>query len=250
MKGIAALLAAAYFCVPNVPAAAGGLAQERPRTPSPAAQGRPAWFRAHGNEPFWSLDIAFGKALFSALGWEALDFLAPIKSTETGDDWTRHVAVHGGERLTATIYDRISTCDMAGIVHPNTVVVEWGGRTWEGRGGEPADLLVGRDWSVREVGGRSVGENFAASLRFHKDGTVFGNTPSGPFAACFMLTGESMNFFRVTAFPDGDAPAVLEQERAFFAMLRQTDLFAIAEDGSLILEAKGERIVAASPGNP
>lgn len=248
MNHFAALLAVALLALPHAPAAAEGATANAPKTPEAAEDEQPGWLRAQGNEPFWSLDITFGRALFNKVGGERPAFLAPVSSVEKGEEWTRYVAEQGGERLVATVRDRVSACDMTGMPYPKTVVVQWGGRTLAGRGGDPADLLAGREWTVREIAGSGAGADFAATFRFFKDGTLFGQTPEGPFAARYRLTGESLGIFRIAAFFEADAPAGQSLTQRLLALLGQADLFAIGEDGSLALLAQGERTVVAAPG--
>lgn len=86
-------------------------------------------YRAIGNEPFWSLEIADGEMRFrNAEGFAASDSsFAFTPDPRLGD-------VYQGQRIRATLVPRECSDTMSDRIYPDTVTVEIGLQVWRGCG--------------------------------------------------------------------------------------------------------------------
>lgn len=198
-------------------------------------------FRARGNEPGWTLVIDDGLlTLVSDYGARRLSISAP--EPEDGEGATRYYAAD--HNLDVLIEYEPCADDATGMPHPSRVTVTLGEQTLHGCGGEPADMLVGREWTAEDIDGPIVIRS-RATLTFDENGGLSGSGSCNRYRAGYALTGEGLTIGDAAATLMGCAPALLEQEQRFFDILSKVDRFEIDDAGALILFASdGRRILA------
>ena len=128
--------------------------------------------------------------------------------------------------------------------HPYGVSIGIRGTTLNGCGGEPVSLLAG-EWNVEDINNGGVIDNSHATLSFSDDGRLAGTGSCNSYSAPYTLGGEGLSIGPSVATRKACAPALMNQEQAFFDSLAKTERFEIDETGALILAgAEGARILA------
>ena len=117
-------------------------------------------FRAHGNEPFWSVTVANGRMTYERLGEPGFSVRTPEREeTEIGYIWRT-------PRLTVEIMHQRCSDGMSDLLYPADVRVTVGGEELRGCGGEGyQDELADSGWQIVEVDGSAVdGEIYRLSF--------------------------------------------------------------------------------------
>lgn len=238
----AALLGAACAAPPPAPRL-----EPAPRAPveGPTIGGEPnhrqsVTLQARGNEPFWLLDI--GATLRLRTPSATLEGPAPSPLLD-GDTQLYHGQLEGRPIRVAARTQRCSDT-MTGMPYPLTVEMHFDGRTWRGCGGSPADLLVGPEWVVKDIGSGVI-DGPRATLAFAADGRLSGRAPCNRYTTTWTLTGETLTMARPASTMMACAPGLMQQEARFLDMLQNTRRFEITENGALILVTGDERRIVA-----
>ncbi len=203
---------------------------------------------ARGNEPFWRANVAYGRMEILRPDFEDLDL--PVTSTELTADgdivieaWDRAQAIRG----VLVRIDGICRDSMSGMPYPESAELAMGDNVMRGCGGDPADLLTGREWVVEEIGGEATLEETPPTLLFDAGGRVAGTGGCNRWFAGYELTGEGLSFGQagttMMACPDAQA----EQERRFLDALGQVFRHDFGEDGALVLHGPGGALMRARP---
>lgn len=205
-----------------------------------ATGGAAVTVRAHGNEPFWSLEI--GPVLrFSELGGRPLEGAVP--EARTVDGVRRYTATLDDRVLDVAVAPRLCRDDMSGMPYPLAVSVTVDGRRLQGCGGEPAALLRGAEWVVEDVDGGGIVDHSRATLNFRDNGRLDGRASCNRYTASYALSGEGLNVGRAASTLMACAPALMRQERRFLDILQGVSRFEVGETGELVLiDASGRRI--------
>ncbi|WP_131862977.1 META domain-containing protein [Crenobacter luteus] len=198
--------------------------------------------RAHGNEPFWSLEI--DRVLrFSELGGRPLEGAVP--KARTLDGVRRYTATVGGRLLEVAAAPRVCHDDMSGMPYPLAVSVAVDGRRLQGCGGDPAVLLRGAEWVVEDIDGGGIVDRSRVTLNFRADGRLDGRASCNRYTASYALSGEGLSVGRAASTLMACVPALMHQERRFLDVLQGVNRFEIGETGELrLIDASGRRIVA------
>lgn len=201
-------------------------------------------FRARGNEPPWTLEIAAERiTLVTDYGQKRLE--APTPAAETLPGVTRYAAGSGDASIAITISDRVCGDSMSGMPYPQSVELVADGRTLAGCGGEPVALLAGAEWTVESLGGAGLVEGSSATLAFGGDGRVSGKASCNGFTGEYSLTGEGLSIGKLATTRMACPPPLMEQEAAFLAALGAVQRFEITPEGKLaLLAVDGKGIVA------
>jgi heat shock protein HslJ len=216
-------------------------------TPAGAALPPPAQltlpYRAHGNEPFWGLELRADSMVFQTP--EADPLAAPLPAADSIEGGRRYHATVNGAPLTAMVLNRPCADGMSGMPYPHTVVVQLSGADYRGCGGEPRDLLTGGEWVVEDIDSAGVVDDARATLNFGTDGRVAGSTSCNNFSAPYTLTGEGLSFGEGITTRRACVPALMDQEQKFLAALRSVNWFQVDTTGALVLSGdEGPRILA------
>lgn len=201
-------------------------------------------FRATGNEPGWRLDIAGGQLdLIANTGSTRVTMPAPAPESVAGG--TRYRANTSEGPLVATVLDKRCTDSMTGMPFPNTVMLEFGGRTLDGCGGDPASLLQGREWVVEDINRTGVIDRSRTTLSFGADGYLVGMGTCNTYIARYSLSGEGLAITRPASSAKACPPALTKQEDLFFDVLARAQRFEVDPEGALILRASDGRSITA-----
>ena len=201
-------------------------------------------FRATGNEPGWRLDIAGGQlGLIANTGSTRVTVPAPAPETIAGG--TRYRASTSEGPLVATVLDKRCADSMTGMPFPNTVMLEFGGRTLNGCGGDPASLLQGPEWVVEDINRTGVIDRSRTTLSFGADGYLAGMGSCSTYLARYSLSGEGLAITRPASSAKACPPALMRQEDLFFDVLARVQRFEIDPNGALVLRASDGRSITA-----
>jgi heat shock protein HslJ len=181
-------------------------------------EGDAAW-TARGNEPFWRAVVADGRLTLTRPAAEDLTLrLSGTELTAGG-----HVEIAARDRETglgAILVARDAIChdSMSGMPYPETVRLTLGSEILRGCGGDPRDLLTGRDWTVTGIDGTATSEP-RPTLRFDRGGRVAGTGGCNRWISGYDLTGEGVVFDSPGATTMACAEARMTQERRFLDAL-------------------------------
>ncbi len=198
-------------------------------------------FRARGNEPGWTVEIAGGRIAFS-LGYGQRTVEAPLPTAEFEDGAT--VYRLPDEELTLRIEDRLCQDNMTGMPYPATVMLETADGPLAGCGGEAVDLLTGPEWVVEDIDGAGIPDGARVTLEFLPEGRVAGTGGCNRYNAAFTLTGETLGFGPAASTMMACAEALMDLEQRFHTTLAAVNRFEIDPTGALVLHAPEGRILA------
>jgi heat shock protein HslJ len=201
-------------------------------------------FRARGNEPGWSLEVSAREmTLLADYGEQRVVTGTPAPATS--GDTTRWAASAQGHSVEVTVVDVLCHDGMSGFAFPRTVTVRLDGRNLRGCGGESVEVLLGAAWTVRTLEGEPVPESARPTLTFGADGRVTGRAPCNQFGGGYTLRGDELSFSTLTTTRMACAPAMMQVEQRFLALLGATRRFERSADGTLTLSTTDGRAITA-----
>jgi heat shock protein HslJ len=203
-------------------------------------------FRARGNEPGWSVDIGEREMTLLA-DYGERRVVAPTPAPTRSGDTTRFAARAQGHEVLVTVVDRLCHDGMSGFAFPRTAVVRLDGRELLGCGGETVEVLLGTRWIVREIMGAAVPEDSRPTLVFGADGLLSGRAPCNAFTARFALRGEELAFSDLSTNRMQCAPAVMQREQRFLALVGEVRRFERPAGDTLVLRTEDDRVIMARP---
>jgi heat shock protein HslJ len=210
------------------------------QSPDPAS-GLP--LKASGNEPAWTLDIGPERLTFITEAG-ATRIVLPLPSPTRIDGGRRYEARSDAHTLTASVLDTVCVDSMSGLPRPHTVEVTVDGKTLKGCAGD-ASLLVRGAWQVDGVGGNALVNKSRITLDFDANGRLTGSATCNRYVTTYLLTGEGLTVTMPISTMRGCAQALMRQEQAFLAALRDVRRFELTADGALVLHsADGTTITA------
>lgn len=200
-------------------------------------------FRARGNEPFWDLEITRGTLTFRTPDGSPITLPSP--PPELVSDGRRYAARGDGHEITATVTDRVCADDMTGMPYPSAVTAVVDGKEYRGCGGEPAELLRGKEWVVEDIGRGGIIDRSRVTLNFDAKERVFGRGGCNTYNARYALTGEGLSVTNPATTLKACAESLMLQEQRFLEILGGVQRFELSEDGALILHAANGRTITA-----
>jgi heat shock protein HslJ len=208
-------------------------AQAQPVEVVPFAPDQP--YRAQGTEPFWSLTIASGQVeLIPNIGMAPVHAPLPPASLDGADVVFDMTGAGMVLRLSETICHDL----MSGTPYPQTVSVTWTKGALHGCGGESINLLAGVEWLVEDIDSAGIVDSSRVTLQFDAAARrVAGQGGCNRYNAAFDLSGEGLNIGPTAATRMACAPALMQQEQRFFALLSRISRFDIDPAGALLLYA-------------
>ena len=220
---------------------------DRPSSDVPAdvpGSTAPARYVARGQEPGWSVELDG-----EAIAWRPMGGAEAVYSHADrqgrGEAFTVSGTLDGGT-LALTAERRTCRDPMSGMPHPDTVVVEVDGRTYEGCGGEPIDLLAAHAWTAVSITGTTLDAS-PPTLAFTATGDASGFAGCNRWSAAAALTGEGLSFRQaVTTMMACPEPA-MAIEQAFLAALATVTRHDIDDAGQLVLLAGDTAVITATP---
>ena len=202
-------------------------------------------FRARGNEPGWMLGVSrSGMTLITDYGDTTVEATDPVFRRIDGG-----LEVEAGpatNALKVRILDRLCRDDMSGTPYPSAVEVELGGKLLRGCGGEPRDLLTGREWTVAELDGAAIPAERAPTLKFGDGEKLGGVGGCNSYFTSAATKGRKLATGPVAATRRACPVALMAVEDRFFRILDRAVNFDVRDDGrELIIRADtGEDLVA------
>ena len=215
---------------------------------------------ASGNVPAWSLRISNATL---ELQIEPNPPEPPIRVVTTAppavlvDKGLSYTANAPQGEIKAVFARNDCTDAVSGSVHPETVSLSLGGKTYFGCGGNPADLLQGVAWDVFDIATRGVEADSRVTLQFTDTGEVSGLTSCHHFEGQYRVGDDGLRITAATttlessrAAPSGGSspicpPALRRQEAAFMTVLADITRWDFTADGALALGTiDGRRILA------
>ncbi|MFL5522124.1 MAG: META domain-containing protein [Gemmatimonadales bacterium] len=200
-------------------------------------------FRAHGNEPFWGLEISRTAITFRTPDDPLLTLPSPAPVLVSGR--RRYIARGDGHQLTATVADRVCTDGMSDMTYPSSVTVVVDGREYRGCGGDPVSVLQGEEWVVEDVNRTGVIDDSRLTLNFSADGRLMGRAGCNTYSGRYALTGEGLTITDPVSTRKACASALMQQEKTFLEVLTGVQRFEISTTGALVLHAADERTITA-----
>lgn len=194
---------------------------------------------ARGNEPSWRLSLSSGAMAFEAPGQE-LKFEAPIQSRDIVDGRPRIIAGAGAETLKVTILERMCADTMTGMPFPVGVEVEFGGRRFEGCGGDIMTAIEG-GWRVIRMQNAPLAEGVIVTVVFGPEGQVSGRSGCNRFTGSYELSGEGLSFGRLAVTRMACPPPHMETEQRFHDLLQKITRVTPGGNGQLRLMAGDEQ---------
>ncbi|MGP1358543.1 META domain-containing protein [Roseicyclus sp.] len=203
-------------------------------------------YTARGNEPFWRADVAEGRLLLVRLGFEDLDL--PVFSTELTPEGDIVIdARHPDQPLRVVLVRRDGICrdDMSGMPYPESVEMAMGDNVERGCGGDPRDLIAGREWVVEDIDGQGIIDASRVTLLFGREGRVAGSGGCNRWFSGYELTGEGLSFGQAGSTMMACPEALMTQERRFFEALSRVIRHDFDETGALILHTPEGPVIRA-----
>lgn len=199
---------------------------------------------ARGHEPGWRLELLEDSVELSYDYGEHSLALPLIEARTEG--LSEHFRAAGeGQALLASFSQSICRDSATGMPHPWTVSVQVAGRRLEGCGGEPIELLTGRDWRIEQVGDGRPGElDIEMTLRFDAGGRLSGQAACNRYFADYTLTPERLSIAQPGATLMACPGDTLGLDKRLFELLAATRRFDIDQRGRLILVSEQGRIEA------
>ncbi len=219
-----------------------------PAAPAVAAVPAARTLRATGNEPNWRLEMSESGILLVTDQGETRAG-APVLDTTFADGSALYVASGDKGQVAVKVIDQVCTDSMSGMPHPQRVQVWMDGQGLEpdlqGCGGDPASLLQGAEWTVDELGGAALVKDSKVTLNFGADGKLSGSSSCNRFMSSYKLSGEGLTISQGAGSMMACEQPLMDQERAFLALLAEVKQFGFTEDGALLLKAADGRAIRA-----
>ena len=122
------------------------------------------------------------------------------------------------------------------------------GKTLNGCGGDPADLLKGGEWVVEDITGVRLVDHSRITLAFGADGRVSGMASCNRYGAEYALTGEGLTISKGFTTRMACDPPLMNQEQVFLEVLSKVQRFELGPNGTLILHTADRRTITARRG--
>ncbi|MGM0768686.1 MAG: META domain-containing protein [Pseudomonadota bacterium] len=200
-------------------------------------------FVARGNEPFWHVTLVNNELTLSRMG-EATEtlFSRAIERSDTGQTIR---AEREGLKIRLAVAPQLCQDSMSGMPYPNQVRLSVNGEEQAGCGGDPERLLRGAEWVVEDIGGDGLIDSSRVTIQFLDDERVVGRGSCNRYMGAWDLTGEGLAFDRMASTQMACAPALMDQEQRFLALMAEVNRFRIGQHGELILSTNnGETLRA------
>ncbi len=104
--------------------------------------------------------------------------------------------------------------------------------------------LIGKSWRAEDINGGGVIDDARTYVHFENATKVSGSGGANRFTATCTLDGSKVSFGELMSTKRMAAPALMNQERAFFQALAATRTFKMDENGLLhFLDKDGKELV-------
>ncbi|KPQ02871.1 META domain-containing protein [Marinobacter sp. HL-58] len=210
-------------------------------SPAPGAIDLP--FTAAGNEPFWRATVEQEQLVLERMGESPVELR--YKTTHSDATGRTFRAEADGLQVTLAAAHQLCIDSMTGMPHPNQVRLNVNGEEFRGCGGDPEQLLRGSEWTVEYIDGAGVMDDSRITIDFLAQQRAAGHASCNQFSGGWKLTGEGLGFSRLITTKKACAPALMDQESRFLALLSDTARFEIGKQGELRLISRDGRVITA-----
>ena len=190
-------------------------------------------FTAAGNEPFWRVTVEPGQLVLERPG-RATEELR-YRTLSRSDSGRRFVAAREGLTIDLMTAPQLCRDSMTGMPHPVQVRLVVNGNELSGCGGDPERLLMGTEWVVESIGGRSMVDKSRATIQFMPDGRIAGTGSCNRYTGSWSLSGEALNIEKLAITRKACQPELMEQETRLVRHLESARGFDISPQGELLL---------------
>ncbi|WP_051168176.1 META domain-containing protein [Marinospirillum minutulum] len=190
-------------------------------------------FKAQSNEPAWQLTItASHLELVQGYEQKSQQFTL-VEQRQAG-----RVVITAGDKkeLTAALTPNICHDSMTGMPYPWQAEVTVAGKTLQGCGGNPLELLLG-EWQIEDINGEGIIDSSHLTITFDDKGQVYGSATCNRYGSSYELTSEGLTFGQSLATKMACPEALMNQEQKFLETFNEISQFDINENGALILKS-------------
>ena len=204
----------------------------------------PLPFTARGNEPGWLVKVEQEHIeIQTNYGQNTVRTPRPVPQPYKGGykyhaETEAHIAIIDVQRKLC--YD-----DMSGRPYPARVTLTLDGKTYEGCGGNPLDLLTEKEWVVEDIAKSGIIDNSRVTINFDSEGRAYGISSCNSYSAAYELTGETLTFKAPMGTLKACAPALMNQEQKFLDTLSKVTRYDIDGYGALILTTESGKTITA-----
>lgn len=216
--------------------------QPWPECVSPGAVPLP--FKAQGNEPFWNLQFGVGQLTLQRLGGGE-PLVKPYAVTAVNPATRTLTASTPQGDLELAVTTGLCRDSMSGMPYPAEVVVTLGDDSLTGCGGSPERLLQGAEWVVEDIDGGGIIDRSRVTFNFYTDGQIAGHASCNRYNGRYRLSGEGLTISEVATTRMACAPALLNQEQRFVALLEGVQRFDFDDTDALLLITADEVVLKA-----
>ncbi|WP_372922684.1 META domain-containing protein [Roseovarius sp.] len=189
-------------------------------------------YRASGNEPGWNVAIRETQVDLVA-DYGSLTRTAPRPDVQVARG--TYVLDMREIDVSLTLEERLCRDDATGMPHPHSATLQLEDRSLHGCGGDPASLLTGVAWQIKEVASEEAIDGATLTVEFDADRRVSGSTGCNRFMGGYDLTGEGLSLGQIGTTMMMCRDELMMQERGVLDALEQVRRFDIDDTGELLL---------------
>ncbi len=105
--------------------------------------------------------------------------------------------------------------------------------------------LQGAEWVVEDVGGNGIIDNSRVTLNFGTDGQIHGRASCNSYRGYYTLAAPKLSVSTLVGTMMACAPALMDQEDKFLALLKYIQSVEIDDTGALILVSENKQRILA-----
>lgn len=182
------------------------------------------YFSAHGNEPFWAVNVDNGEATITGID-------ASPQTFAIQPDTVSH-QVHSyqsqDQSFNISLTDQLCQDDMSGMYYPMQADVVYKDNVFKGCAGDSHFLLAGQ-WQVIALDTSPALPAMPVTITFN-DGQISGSTGCNTFEGEYHLTGESITVDQLFVADKVCGTEQGLQEAKLIALLKDMIQFSVKDD--------------------
>jgi heat shock protein HslJ/membrane-bound inhibitor of C-type lysozyme len=200
-------------------------------------------FNAHGNEPGWALSAEVNEVVLNwNYGRQRLVMPNPqLDLTHSG--FVLHSKAN--ERLLKiNVLHSLCRDSMSGKPYPQHVEVHFDDKHLRGCGGDSDTLLTGEEWVVEDINNRGIIDFSRVTLKFDDKGRLSGQASCNQYTTTYEFR-EGLDIAGAITTRKACAPALMQQEELFLALLRDITRLDFTPRGALLLTTSDGKSITA-----
>jgi heat shock protein HslJ/membrane-bound inhibitor of C-type lysozyme len=200
-------------------------------------------FRAHGNEPGWTLSANVDEVLLNwNYGEQQLVIPYPeLKLTHSGFVLFSET---NSSLLKVNVLNSLCRDSMSGRPYPQHVEIHYSDIHLSGCGGDSYALLTGKEWLVEDIAGQGMIDFTRVTLQFDGKGRLSGHASCNQYTTAYEFN-EQLDIADPIATRKSCAPALMKQEQRFLKLLSEVVRLDFDASGALILSTANGRTLTA-----